>query len=490
LIYIVLATATLGCAGTSGIEPEPPGDEGPGWAVTFGGSGGDMGRELAIDASGNVYFWGEFSDVVDVDPGPKEDYRTSNGGSDFILAKYSPAGGLLWARAWGGLLDEGSRAQTIALDAAANIYLAGNFSGNVDFDPGPGVDVHTSAGLRDTFVCKFDSDGIFLWALTWGGELDDSARGIAVYGMKYVYVAGAFKGTIDFDPGAGESERTANGTWDAFLSKFGTDGSFEWVRVWGTPGEDEAEDACMEVDVDGHGNAYITGLYQGKCDFDPGPEVNEHTALGIYDAFLSKFDPSGDLLWVRTWGGDSWDKGILIAVDIWNNIFVTGYFSTTVDFDPGPGVDEHVSHGDKDAFLVKYDESGNFKWARTWGAKAGDWGRGVAVDDWGDAFVTGGFAWSVDFDPGDTTVEKEPVGFMDCFACKYDGSGNFLWARTWGSTYSEMGRGVAVNRFGDAYFTGWFRGTVDFDPSQEVDARSSNGKYDVYILKLKPDGYW
>jgi hypothetical protein len=100
-------------------------------------------------------------------------------------------------------------------------------------------------------------------------------------------------------------------------------------------------------------------------DFDPGPGEDNHTSNGSpsWDAFLSKFDPNGNFVWARTWGGsDNWDgdEGYGVAADGSGNAFVTGYFNETVDFDPGPGVDNHTSNGGWDVFLSKFPPDGNW----------------------------------------------------------------------------------------------------------------------------------
>ena len=131
----------------------------------------------------------------------------------------------------------------------------------------------------------------------------------------------------------------SNGSLDVFLSRFDKDGNFVWARTWGGPDDD----CGYSVSNDGSGSEYVTGFFQDTVDFNPAAEEDFHTSNGQFDAFLSKLDSNGNYVWARTWGGFYNDSGISVAIDGLGNEYVTGYFQDTVDFDPGPQVDDHVS---------------------------------------------------------------------------------------------------------------------------------------------------
>jgi len=392
-----------------------------------------------------------------------------------------------WARTWGGMgIDMG---YAVAVDSSGSVYIAGNFSYTVDFDPGPGADQHTSKGAWDVFLSKIDLEGSFEWAGTWGGTdyyFYDRGYGVAVDGSGNVYVTGEFYHTVDFDPGSGVDEHSSNGEADVFLSKFDSEGDFQWARTWGGTGYN---DRGYGVAVDGSGSVYVTGEFLDTVDFDPGPGTDEHTSKGITDCFLSKFDSEGEFQWARTWGGVDWDQGYGVAVSGSGSVYVAGKFRYTVDFDPGSGVDEHTSNGWEDVFLSKFDEEGGFQWARTWGGVDGEESYGVAVGGSGSVYVTGHFLYTVDFDPGPGVEEHTSNGGWDVFLSKIDSEGGFQWARTWGGTgYSDRGYGVAVSGTGSVYATGSFENTVDFDPGPEVEEHTSNGGYDVFLSKFDSEG--
>jgi len=435
-----------------------------GWARTWGGTSDDIGYGVAMDGSGSVYVTGFFCDTVDFDPGPGLDEHTSNGWEDVFLSKFDSEGNYQWARTWGGVWtdwgwgiaadDSGSVYVTgcfcydvflgkfdsegnfqwartwggiredwgygVAVDDSGSVYVAGEFYDTVDFDPGPGVDEHSSNGGWDVFLSKFDSGGDFQWARTWGGLGGyNRGHGVAVNDSGSVYVAGEFYDTVDFDPGPGVDEHSSNGSGDVFLSKFDSEGDFQWARTWGGVDSDEG----WGVAVDGSGSVYVAGWFGDSVDFDPGPGVDEHTSNGDYDIFLSKFDSEGSFQWARTWGGKGWDEGGGVAVDGSGNVYVEGCFDDVVDFDPGPGVDEHTSNGYRDVFLSKLDSGGDFQWARTWGAIGEDWGYAVAVDGSGSVCVAGFFWDTVDFNPGPGVDEHTSNGEYDAFLSKFPPDG-------------------------------------------------------------------
>ncbi len=255
---------------------------------------------------------------------------------------------------------------------------------------------------------------------------------------------------------------------------------FGWARTWGG----SSNDVGNGVAADGFGNVYITGRFNGTVDFDP-DGGDPRNSNGEWDVFLSKFDSSGNFEWARTWGGSDWDEGNGVATDGFGNVYITGRFNGTVDFDPDGG-DPRNSNGEADIFLSKFDSSGSFEWAQTWGGSNYEYGRGVAVDGSGKVYVTGHFRGTADFDPGGGDPHTSN-GYWDVFLSKFDSSGNFEWARTWGGPDADWGNGVAADGSGDVYVTGFSSGTVEFDPGGG-DPHTSNGIGDVFLSKFGSSG--
>ena len=135
-------------------------------------------------------------------------------------------------KAWGGSLNLTGAIQVV-IDSNVNIYVIGYFNCAVDFDPGPGTDNRTPVGSGDCFLSRFDSGGNFQWVRTWGGSDSDRPSSVGIDANSNIYITGFFQNIVDFDPGAGTDNHTANGGYDCFTIKLDTNGNWQWARTWG-----------------------------------------------------------------------------------------------------------------------------------------------------------------------------------------------------------------------------------------------------------------
>ncbi|MDP6288529.1 MAG: SBBP repeat-containing protein, partial [Acidimicrobiales bacterium] len=268
------------------------------------------------------------------------------------------------------------------------------------------------------------------------------------------------------------------------------------VAVFGNGGASTNPHGYSVV-VDSSGNIYTTGRFGSggsgneTVDFDPGPGTANLTPNGHYDAFVSKLDSSGDLVWAKSFGGGETDESLSVAVDSSGNVYTTGRFMATVDFDPGAGTEELTSVGTHDVFVSKLDSSGNYVWAKNFGAAAGMFsfnrGEAVAVDSSDNVYITGSFIGTVDFDPGPGTANFTVVDGNDkTFVLKLDSSGNLVWVKRIGSRTVTS---IALDSSGNIYTTGDFSGTADFDPGPGTTNLTQNGGgYDAFVSKLNSSG--
>ena len=454
------------------------------WARRLGGTSSDVALDVAVGATGNVYTVGYFEGTADFNPGPGTFNLTSAGTRDAYISKLDSAGNFLWAKRLGGA--DFDHARSIAVDTSDNLYTVGDFSGTVDFDPGPGTFNLTSAIQEDVFVLKLDSTGTFVWAKRLGGSSHDSANAVTLDAGGNVYTVGLFSSTVDFDPGAGTFNLTAplSSAANAFISKLDGAGNFVWAKQLGGSGDTYA----VNVAVGASGNVYTVGWFEvdAPADFDPGPGTfNLTPGGGEADPFVSKLDSAGNFVWAKQLGGTSAsDFAYGVAVDASDSAYAVGRFQGTGDFDPGPGTLNLTSAGIDDAFIAKLDAAGNSLWAKRLGGTDFDFAIGVAIDAGGNVYTAGGFSTTVDFDPGAGTFNLTSAGDLDVFVSKLDGSGNFVWARRLGGTAAESAEAAAVGVGGNLYTVGYFGGTADFDPGVGTFNLTSAGLEDVFVSKL------
>src|SRR5678810_531363 len=209
--------------------------------------------------------------------------------------------------------------------------------------------------------------------------------------------------------------------------------NFKWAKQMGGRGADAAG-ASIAVDADG--NVYTTGGFSGTADFDPGPGTYNLTSAGTYDMFIFKLDSSGNFIWAKQMGGNSSLDHVSVSsitLDAAGNIYSTGTFQGTVDFDPAPGVFTLSAIGNfrtSASFVLKLDADGNFIWAKqTGGETEGGGGRSIVTDAAGNVYTSGVFQWVQDFDPGPAIFNLDGGSDRDIYITKFDADGNFIWAK-------------------------------------------------------------
>ncbi|MCE3229459.1 MAG: hypothetical protein K0S32_4010 [Bacteroidetes bacterium] len=374
----------------------------------------------------------------------------------FLISAQAPTHS--WVKGIGSTTSDVGNA--IATDASGNVFTTGYFTGSADFDPGAATMSLTSSGNNDVFVIKLNASGNFVWAINIGGTGNDAGNGITTDAAGNVFITGYFNGTVDFNPAAGTNTLVSTGGNDIFILKLDPSGNFLWVKQMGGAATDDGK----AIAVDASGNIYTTGLFSANGDFNPGAAANSLTSSGGFDIFVSKLDASGNYVWAKQMGGPSNDIGHAIAFDGSGNIFTTGFFSGTADFDPGSATSSLTTLGAGDIFVSKLDASGNFSWAKQMGGTANDVGQGIAVDASGNVYSGGYYFNGGDFDPGAATYSLTSNGVGDIFVSKLDASGNFLWAKGMGSPFDDFAHALAIDGSGNVYTTGFFADTADFDP--------------------------
>lgn len=391
---------------------------------------------------------------------------------------------MVFASQMGGTFNDVGYSVTV--DATGNTYVTGRFRGTTDFDPGPGVyNMTANAGsFSDIFVVKFDLNQNLIWAKQWGGAGDDYSYSIQLDQQGNIYTYGFFQYTVDFDPGAGTFNMSAS-LYDIFISKLDPSGNFIWAKQIAGFGQNMG----MAMVMDKAGNIFIAGYTDGATDFDTGPGTMNLTPTGSWDVFVGKYDNSGNLIWAELMGGNGNDECYSIALDTSANIYITGWFTGTSDYDPGPSTFNLVSTGPTDVYITKLDSSGNFMWAKSMGGTGPAEGNCVIADDSGNVYFTGEFTGTCDFDPGPGTLNLNAVSAQDFFVGKLNSSGNLVWTNSFGGNNNDVGYSLALDTTGHVFVGGLqYSDSIDYDPSLVLNMQYSLGMQSYFIAKYDNTG--
>lgn len=462
------------------------------WAFNIGGMGNDDSHVCAIGPNGNIYVAGSFSGTIDLDPSANTYNLTSNGFTDAFLACYTSSGNFVWAFNIGGYSTDG--VQSIAIDSNNNIIISGYFRGqNIDFNPSPTATANMSdqgiAGPNlvvggDGFVAKYTSTGAYQWSIDLGGStVYDIAEGVTVDESGNVYVGGDFHNTMDIDPSSSVSLLNAV-TGSGYLVKYSPSGQLIWGFNFGGGGITNIDNAAWTI-RSMKGNLYMVGCFQGTSDFDPSPAAAIHTASGMYDGYLVKYDTAGHFKYVSVITGNAEDQATDLSFDAADNIYITGYsHSTTVNFGNSVSSASPGGGNAEDMFIARYSNDGLCIWAKVIGGPGDDVGYGICVSG-NLLYCTGYFHDTVDFDPSSAIYNLVCHGKDDGYLCKYDLDGNFLCGFGYGNSFSDNGRKLITDQQGYLYMCGLFSSAVNFEPSGTPYVLNSNGSTDGYLIKYK-----
>lgn len=252
---------------------------------------------------------------------------------------------------------------------------------------------------------------------------------------------------------------------------------------------DEYSGVSVSVCVDKTGNVYTTGFFSGTIDFDPGPNTARLTSNGLYDIFIQKMDAAGNFLWAKSFGDDDYDYGRSVTTDEQGNVYLTGIFSGTIDFDTGPGVTKLSSVGDTDIFILKLDARGNLIGVKRVGDDKEDASSAIKTDAKGNLYLTGYFRGSVDFNKGGGKSYGLKSGVNgSMFVQKMDAEGNLLWAKAFAAFDAGSSSTFCLDAVGNIYITGNFRDSAAFQWGTTTVKLTAAGFEDGFILKLTTDG--
>ena len=361
----------------------------------------------------------------------------------------------------------GSQVETdiagVAVDSSDNIYITGTSLGTNVF--GSSV---TSGTSDNIFVVKLNSSGVIQWVYTAGGNGRDRGRKIALDSSGNVYVVGYYQNTVDF----GGGNVTSNQSFDAFILKLNSSGTFQWVKSYGGS---NGNDLGRDVAIDSSDNVYMLGAFRTTVDFGGG----NVTSNGNADVFLVKLNSSGVFQWVYTAGGTGDDGVRALALDSGDNPYITGNFASTVNFGSG----NITAANSNDLFILKLNSSGSYQNIYTSNIDTTTKAKGLFIDSSGNIYATGTFQNTVNFGGGNITTSGK-----DIYLLKLNSSFAFQWVKRFAVNNGEagpaIGTAVTVDEDGNVYTVGEIAGT--FDLGGGTQALGSNEE--AYIVKHDSSG--
>ena len=475
------------------------------WSQVFLSSDLDSNRqEIATDSSGNFFLTGGFQGSLDLD-GDGTPEAIGHPNDDAYLAKFDSSGNVVWAKSFSGTQDRYgagvASSNAIATDSNGNVLVSGKFKGEIDLDGDYDIDLYNGNGEDVSYVAKFDSSGEVDWANYFSSNNSYSIDAIASDATGNVLVAGTFQRDLSFNnPNIYlHGNNNLGNYWDtSYVAQLNSSGEVVWAKSFDGESRSqytEANHSMVGIASDSSGNFFVAGMFQGELDIDGDGNFDlSNDTFNEYHVYLAKFDSSGNYLWAKSFGQQRDDVFLDsqgIATDSTGNVFLTGQFKDYIDFDDTTnGSELYGGDRERSAYVVKFDSSGNYVWAKGFKNESDNPGfsdgQSITVDNNGlDIFVTGEFSGNFDLD-GDGNFDLSNNGSAETYVAKFDNSGNLIEAQALGTDGHSSGAAIAIDSNGDALVAGQFSSHIDFD-RDNVAELSANYTDSTYVAKLSFD---
>ena len=480
----------------------------------IGGNNFDGASRVAVDADGNTVVAGLFSGTADFEPGAGRVLLTAVGDTDAFIAKYSPAGNLVWAKRFGGdysrselrspdrrnitfnpsrLSDTTNRVgaepknageyvNDVKIGPGGDIYLTGSFIRTADFGFGPGQGggpfLHDSADVSyaDAFIVRLAPDGSTKYASVFSGRFDVTGNALAIDRFGNATVTGFFTRDVDFNPHPRAAfTLSSDGRDDVYVARLSVSGKLAYVRQFGsdtTTIEEREAGNGLALSPD-ESLAYVAGTFHRGADFDPGPAKFklDPDKGGSTDGFvMAVSNATGDLVWAEaTVAGGDYDGMSQLAVGPDGSIYAAGYFQNTADVDPGPGQDilrvtpeEGNNRRESTDLIVEKlvggRAGGAVQWVDHFEGNGYETVGSLSVDSVGSVYLAGGYYGTLDLAPGPAVRSVSSVPgvkrFGDRNTPRGDRRASFDGFLAYLSPSGKYLNGLTVGGSNDDYLTG------------------------------------
>lgn len=439
------------------------------------------------DLNGGFYSIFTFQGSIDIDPTQDTSILTSIGYPDLIIQKIDTTGALKWAKQISGEPNRAVRGTNIKCDGDGNIYVIGEYSHSVDFNPDTGTFHLNSIGNSlDIFILKMDSLGNYIWAKSIGGPRTDRSNLLQIDQQNNIYISGTFQDSVNFNPGNPSNLIVAKGLEDAFILKLDPTGNLQWVNTYGNI----QAIYCSGLQIDNQSNIIATGAYSFQTQFDPNDSTQVLGGNSQYNnLFVLKLDSAGNFVWVKGTppSNDIVSNGV--AIDHTGNIYVSGVFDQQANFDTATSsslyTSEQMNQEQYDAFLLKLRPNGDFVWVKGFQGYGANGIYSPFFTPNNDLIIVGSYTHEIDVDPDTTQYffngDWRSKGFIE----KLDSTGKFIWAYPFSSSNWYVQYPILLTQNQDLFLGGSFNGEVDFDPSVDSSIYNSQNGNNSFFLKLK-----
>lgn len=479
-------------------------------------------EKSALDSNGNVFTIGRFKDTVTFGSGNNTVTLISSfpAKHEIFVAKYNPDGALAWVRKFEQQrnVDIAGLGFDIVTDRSGNVYASGFFTGTVKFSPSSNAYTFTTPAATlgtpmDAFVAKFDNEGNFHWAnrvtkntvpvLTYFTTATTHCYALSICNVTnnvLIAVNSLRSSTLGGDTLYFGDNFTVQGTGTHICNLDYQTGEFNWVKTISDLDKGIVSTGAIANDKDG--NIYLSGALRDSADFDMGAGTHilsfnvPATEANRRNLFLAKYTITGDLIWTRQYEGNYYAGSNAMLLDNNANIYMTGTFVDTVDFDPSPN-GSHLLIGNNilsryNTFVTKLDSAGTFIWAGQFKSDRVNQGRDLALDAFGNVYTTGTFSGTADFDPGIYIENRSApsISASHVFIHKLNADGTFGWVRTFGpsaSLGSANGYTIVIDASNNIYAGGVLNraNDVDFNTGfTPPHLLSAIGPQHGYLMKL------
>jgi hypothetical protein len=460
------------------------------WATSVDGSLTDNGKSITTDSLNNIYVTGYYSGSMTLKNAAGNTQENSSitlptpSELAAFIVKYNSSGIVQWATyVDGSSYDEG---YSITTDSLNNIYVTGYYSGSITLKNASGntqenssITLPTPSGTA-AFIVKYNSSGIVQWATNVSGSSFGQGFSITTDSLNNIYVTGNYSGSMTLKNASGNTQENSsitlpNATGDAaFIVKYNSSGIVQWA----TNVDGSSYDEGYSITTDSLNNIYVTGYYSGSITLkNASGNTQENSSITLPTpsgtaAFIVKYNSLGIVQWATNVDGSSYDQGFSITTDSLNNIYVTGYYNSSITLKNASGNTQENSSITLPtatwdaAFIVKYNSVGIVQWATNVDGTGTEVGFSITTDSLNNIYVTGYYTGSMTLkNASGNTQENSSITLPTAtgyaaFIVKYNSVGIVQWATNIHGLSYDFGNSITTDSLNNVYVTGYYSSSI------------------------------